>query len=312
MSDIDFSSVVIEASAKGQATYPADHVAGMKVPKGGSNCEKCEYWKGEQICGNKYFIKWNGSDKFTSPADEYCCDWFEAKEKEVKAATETALAGDQKGTIWNGIKIVGFTGPEEEGLRALLSRVPPELLFNVKEIQSAPELNAKHGQFIPEGNIVKFNPKDFTLRQRFGKGPGWMLHQELTVVHEVGHSIYEQLSPEQKKEWLDISGWMKGTKPGQAEAYEEKRPGWPHIRSKWTHKAGIYTPRHYSEKNPNEQFSDCFAFVILGKGHQMEPECKKFIDNLIKGYVKKYPAPLIASPSSPYPDKTAIRKSKTV
>lgn len=310
MEDIQFDVITIQAAAK--ATYPSDHVAGMRVPKGGSNCAKCEYLADNKTdCTNEYFQKWNGGPKIPGKIDEYCSDWFESSKK-LEAATEVALAGNQKGSIWNGVKITGFTGPEEEGLRAMLSRVPPELFFNVKEIVASPELNAKHGQFVPETCTVKFNPHDFQLRQRLGKGPGWVLHQELTVVHEIGHSIYEALTTEKTKEWEDICGWMKGTKAGQAPPYEEKRPGWPHTISKWTHRAGVYMPRLYSEKNPNEQFSDCFAFVILGKAHQMEPGCKNFIDALIKSKVRKYPSVSIQSPSTPYPEKTAIRKSKTV
>lgn len=61
-----------------EAEYPPDHKAGMRVPKGGSSCASCEYYKGKMICGNEYFIRWNGSAKIPAPApDEYCSDWFE-------------------------------------------------------------------------------------------------------------------------------------------------------------------------------------------------------------------------------------------
>lgn len=58
--------------------YPANHVPGMRVPKGGSSCGSCEYYKGMMTCGNEYFIRWNGSNKIPAPAaDEYCSDWYE-------------------------------------------------------------------------------------------------------------------------------------------------------------------------------------------------------------------------------------------
>jgi hypothetical protein len=59
---------------------------GMEVPKGGSSCLKCEYLKDadQRLCGNADFIKWNGGPKFTKPADRYCCNAFEAKEKLVQ------------------------------------------------------------------------------------------------------------------------------------------------------------------------------------------------------------------------------------
>lgn len=57
---------------------PKDHQPGIRVPKGGSSCASCEYYKGGMKCGNKYFIKWNGSDKIPAKApDEYCSDWYE-------------------------------------------------------------------------------------------------------------------------------------------------------------------------------------------------------------------------------------------
>lgn len=63
---------------KKKAQYPPDHKPGMKVPKGGSSCAKCEYLgKDGKTCTNKYFIAWNGSKFLPAPKDEYCSDWFE-------------------------------------------------------------------------------------------------------------------------------------------------------------------------------------------------------------------------------------------
>lgn len=63
-------------------TYPPDHKPAMQVPKGGSSCASCEYLGEDgQSCTNKYFIAWNGSGKLPHPADEYCSDWYEPKEK---------------------------------------------------------------------------------------------------------------------------------------------------------------------------------------------------------------------------------------
>lgn len=62
--------------------FPADHQPGMRVPKGGSSCASCEYYKGNMTCGNEYFIKWRGSNHIPAPApDEYCSDWYEPAEK---------------------------------------------------------------------------------------------------------------------------------------------------------------------------------------------------------------------------------------
>jgi hypothetical protein len=49
----------------------------MKVPKGGSMCKNCEYLVSPDRCRNKYFIKWNGSNKIPGEIDMYCSDWYE-------------------------------------------------------------------------------------------------------------------------------------------------------------------------------------------------------------------------------------------
>jgi len=64
--------------------YPSDHKPGMRVPKGGSNCANCEYLKDpeKKICGNPYFVKWNGSEIIPGEIDAYCSDWWEPKDKD--------------------------------------------------------------------------------------------------------------------------------------------------------------------------------------------------------------------------------------
>lgn len=66
----------------GNAQFPPDHKPGMRVPKGGSSCASCEYYKGNLTCGNEYFIKWRGSNHIPAPSpDEYCSDWWEPAQK---------------------------------------------------------------------------------------------------------------------------------------------------------------------------------------------------------------------------------------
>lgn len=61
---------------------PAGHKVGMAVPAGGSNCAKCEYVStDEKKCSNEFFVKWNGGKTLPEPANEYCCDFFDAAKK---------------------------------------------------------------------------------------------------------------------------------------------------------------------------------------------------------------------------------------
>jgi hypothetical protein len=63
----------------GKAEYPANHKAGMRVPKGGSMCANCSLWEAKgNKCVSDYWINWNGGDnQIPNPANEYCCNWWE-------------------------------------------------------------------------------------------------------------------------------------------------------------------------------------------------------------------------------------------
>lgn len=76
----------------GDFVLPKSHKAGLRVPKGGSCCANCEYWKqGKEgqagKCTNEYYIKWAGTASIPYAPDEYCTDWWEPK-KEKSPETE--------------------------------------------------------------------------------------------------------------------------------------------------------------------------------------------------------------------------------
>lgn len=64
----------------GPITFPSNHQPGMKVPKGGSCCANCTFFKmkeGKPHCGESHFIKWNGNDLIpTDDPASYCSDWY--------------------------------------------------------------------------------------------------------------------------------------------------------------------------------------------------------------------------------------------
>lgn len=59
--------------------YPKDHKVGMRVPRGGSNCAKCEYLREPNDCAQKDFVKWNGANLIPLDKEVYCCDFFETR-----------------------------------------------------------------------------------------------------------------------------------------------------------------------------------------------------------------------------------------
>ena len=74
------NSILWEFDNGAKLVYPGDHKVGMRVPKGGSNCAKCEYVRNDnQDCAQENFIAWNHGPKLPLPADVYCCDFFEIK-----------------------------------------------------------------------------------------------------------------------------------------------------------------------------------------------------------------------------------------
>lgn len=68
---------------KGKFELPASHIAGFRVPKGGSSCAGCRFVGSDgKTCNNTFWVQWNGeNEKLPEKADEYCCDWFEAPGK---------------------------------------------------------------------------------------------------------------------------------------------------------------------------------------------------------------------------------------
>lgn len=208
--------------------------------------------------------------------------------------------------LFNGIRLEGFTKPEEEYVRAGLSRVPPELTKYVSKVMADRGMGAKHGNYDMQTRIIRLNPNNFTLRMRFGRGAGWMYHAETTMVHEIGHAVYENLSPEQKQEWNKLGGWVKTDSDNGttlAPRYIEKRPGWSSYRSEWRHKNRLRLPRKYSSKNPDECFADCFSFFMLNKPHQMSPQLRDFLQSVVKDKVRKYPQALIQGPTKAYGER---------
>jgi hypothetical protein len=223
----------------------------------------------------------------------------------IEAASETS----GQDTLWHGITFTGFTGPEEEALRAVLSRIPPELLVHVECIVSAPELNAKHGRYLSGEHKILFNPGNLNLRQRFGGGELPLNHTDLCLVHEVGHSLYNSLTSSEKTIWLGISGWTKNKVEGQAPAYVERRPGWEPKTSEWTHKFGVKFSRYYGEKNPDEDFADCFAFFLMNKAYRIGRTKRLFFEKFVNDHVNRYPHATIQSPIHAYGTSEGVEKS---
>ena len=72
-------ALAVQLSKHRLPAYPPDHQLGMKVPKGGSNCDKCEHLAAPQKCDEPHFVYWNAGPRIPDPTAEYCCDFFDAR-----------------------------------------------------------------------------------------------------------------------------------------------------------------------------------------------------------------------------------------
>lgn len=223
--------------------------------------------------------------------------------RNIKASqfAEGALQGGMPHlSLFRGLKLTGFTIGQAEEMRAMLSRIPYQLLRWVTEIKCNYMMGAVHGQYMSD-HTIQVNPHTFELRTRFGEGPGWISHAELMVIHEIGHSAYEAQSDDFHAAWQNLVQWKhKGEDVGHTTPYIEKRPGWePYVSNWYRRKYTNRLPRGYSEKNPSESFADCFAFYILGKPAQMSPRIRQFIKDFIARQVTVYPKTSIEGPVKP-------------
>ena len=191
--------------------------------------------------------------------------------------------------LWD-TELPGFANWQKELIRAVLSRIPPYLLTNFKAIIPASGLGAKHGRYDEDTHVIRLNPRDFRNRVAFGRGPGRKLpHVELTIAHEVGHSIYYFLSPREMSAWKRLSGWQVGPGEGQAPPYTEKRSGWPKETAKETHREGAEFVRRYAERNDHEDFADSFAFYVMGQKDRLPPEKRAFFVKMFHDFKRERP-----------------------
>lgn len=84
---------VADERARAEHALPPNHQLGMRVPKGGSMCARCEFLSSPTTCGNKGFVEWNGGAKLPDPADEYCCDLYEIAKPERADGGSVHMAG---------------------------------------------------------------------------------------------------------------------------------------------------------------------------------------------------------------------------
>lgn len=177
-------------------------------------------------------------------------------------------------------KIEGFDDVIAQEIREYLIKFPRKLLHFTERVVATPELSAMHGRYVPETKTVEINPKNFSNKLKFGTHNTADIDEHV-LAHELCHGLFENLTEEEQKRWMALSGWEKGWQRGQARPYVEVRPGWQAMVSSWTHAKDAKFARRYQEKNPNEDFADNAAYICTGNGLDVPEEKRNFIEALL-------------------------------
>lgn len=177
-------------------------------------------------------------------------------------------------------KLVGFAPDQEKKIRQVLHQLPISLQTNFRTI-TAKDLGAKHGEYDHGSLSILYNPNNFASKRTFGTTKPeeeW----EFVLLHEISHSIFYHLTPQQQQTWLRLSSWKKGSGPGQAPPYKETRSGWPVGTSAWTHGKDAQFVRKYQRKSPHEDFADNSAYYLTGNADQIPDAKRQFIAGIFK------------------------------
>lgn len=200
-------------------------------------------------------------------------------------ALHAGIADTPGGSIvrYKGVQLIGFDEAQRKQVQKVLDGIPKLHLQFIQTILADSGLKPKHGRYFPSVKLALLNPGVFEDKLRYGKGGKSVGQGQLALTHEFGHGVYSNLPDSLRKQWQAISGWKDGTKETDTHAapYEEKRSGWPRLRSEKIHKRDAKFVRTYSEKNDDEDFADHYAFYVLGLRKQMPEEKLEFIQKLV-------------------------------
>lgn len=252
-----------------------------KPNQGPFECEHClHYTEGKDelgFCDNTHVLrddeledgkckKGEESRTLKVVAARACCNYFKKKPKNLYSAAELP-------------EIEGFDDDEKKELIEHLLNIPVKVIKLVEIVKADPALNAIHGRYDKSKSTIEFNPANFDNKMKFGTDDPAQI-DEFVLAHEFGHALQESLPEEKVDEWKKLSGWMKGTKAGQAPPYVEKRPGWPKGISSETHSKDAKFVREYSKKNNKEDFADTCAYIWTGNESKVPEDKLNFIKEL--------------------------------
>lgn len=262
----------------------------------GFGCSRCEYGdKAEKLdgAGRKLWCSFWGMHVLPTS----CCERNAGKDDHIAPNKKQNSSSDDVDASFSELQEIsqqtkdtvegsyvpsfkGFTDDQVKELTGYIKNIPSKFMEPVTKVV-AKNLGAIHGRYEPSNTSIEFNPKNFNNKMKFGNKTKVNMDQHV-FTHEVGHGVYRNvLNDEQRNKWSAISGWIKGTGENQAQPYEEKRPGWPKKTSKWTHNKDAKFTRLYSEKNPNEDFADHFAYYVCGNEDQIPEEKRNFLKDIV-------------------------------
>ena len=143
-----------------------------------------------------------------------------------------------------------------------------------------------HGYYI--GDLITLNtdmfwhpdyPDDFIDQNGYRIG-----RVAETLWHEIGHAhdaYHGDLSL--KPDWLKLSGWSETFQPGLKRLII-KEQGSPEVVGEWFYDPKSKFTRFYAQRNPYDDWADCFGYYVAGLKSAIPSEKRAYFDILLKKY----------------------------
>jgi hypothetical protein len=152
------------------------------------------------------------------------------------------------------------------------------------------DLSKAEGMWDPTQNTITLNPSIFKRKIKWGKEE--IPYSLFVIVHEIGHCIDLLERGSFSREWKNISGWKKldrgSNVPEGYARFKRAHEGVDGYKlSDWIYKKDSNFCRKYSTKNPREDFTDSFAFGVLGIWDKFKGDGGEKKMDFIKKILKK-------------------------
>jgi len=166
----------------------------------------------------------------------------------------------------------------------ILSKMSPEYFKDKVNVVSKDLGEFRLGRWVEEEKTMYIKPDIFNQE--------WILSPESKVnlgqkvlAHELGHKIDHEYDYSKNDKWREISGWTKQESKDKIRSHYNMNGLWK--VGKWYHDKTAAFINEYASRNPKEDFSESFAYAVIGLDQWFEvKECEDK-----KEFLKQYVLP---------------------